>query len=120
LFNATIRAWQSGKKININDVLCDAELAELARERLARNGNGEPERVICQCAEGIINGQRMPVHRPADCKYAEARSALIFEASQIATERIGDPINSAAVGYKWTAEFVRQMDRLVFNAGLLR
>jgi hypothetical protein len=36
------------------------------------------------------------------------------------TERIGDPIGSTALGYQWTAEFVRQMDRLAFNAGLLR
>jgi hypothetical protein len=60
------------------------------------------------------------VHRPSDCEYVAARSALVFEAERIATAQVGDPTGSAALGKNWTAEFVRQMNRLAFNAGLLR
>ena len=123
LFNETIRAYRlAGKKFNVHDLLADIELGQLAKERHANNGNGarEPERVMCWCAEGIINGQRIPVHKPTDCEYVAARSALVYEASRIATGQVGDPVGSAAVGRKWTAEFNRAMDRLAFNAGLLR
>ena len=58
-------------------------------------------------------GQRLQVH-------AEARAGLVVEAWQIATDRIGDPIGNAVVGYQWTAESVRAVDRLSFNAGLLQ
>lgn len=120
LFNAVIRARLSGKKVNIDDVLCDVELAQIAAAKHPNNGNGsEPER-YCDCPELIIYGKRYPCPPGHDCDYAEARSALVFKAAEIATDGIGDPIGSAATGYKWTAEFIRQMDRLAFNAGLLR
>jgi hypothetical protein len=120
LFNAVIRARQSGKKVNIDDVLRDAELAQIAAGKHSNNGNGsEPER-YCDCPELIIYGKRYPCPPGHDCNYAEARSALVFQAAENATERIGSPIGSAATGHKWTAEFIRQMDRLAFNAGLLR
>jgi hypothetical protein len=113
-----IRTCHSAKKININDALGELELEQIAA---ASNGNGSaPERVICQCAESIINGRRVPVHQPSDCQYVRARSALICEACKVATERSGDPTGNATLGYEWTRIFVREMDRLAFNAGLLR
>jgi hypothetical protein len=101
-FNAAVRTLrETGRKFNIHDVLADIELAEIAAAKHNGNGDGgEPERVICWCAQGIVNGRRVPVHRPADSEYVAARSALVFEASPIATQRIGDPVGSAAGGYR--------------------
>jgi hypothetical protein len=100
--------------------LANIELEQIAKERQSNNGNGnEPER-YCECAELITYGKRYPCPPGHDCNYTEARAGLVFKAAENATERIGDPVGSAAVGYQWTAEFIRQMDRLAFNAGLLR
>ena len=81
------------------------------------NGDG---RVVCWCDEGIVNGKRVAVHRSCDCDYVAARSALVPEAARLATEKIGNPIGCAQLGYAWTAELVRVMNRLAYNAGLLR
>ena len=107
-FNATIQTLrETGRKFNLNDVLVDIELAEIAAEKHPNNGSGiEPER-YCHCPELIICGKRYPRPLGHDCNYAEARAGLTFEASQLAAERIGDPIGSAALGYQWTAELVR-------------
>ena len=126
LFNATIKTWRvEGKRFNLDDALYEAELAEIAKEKHARNGsngsNGsEPERVKCWCAEGIVNGKRVVVHRPADCEYTARRSALVFEAVRIANQRVGDPMGCPAAGYGWTKEFNKIMHRLCCDAGLLR
>jgi hypothetical protein len=116
-----IKTYQgAGKKFNVNDVLADLEL-EAIRAAKSKDGNrSEPERVVCWCAEGIVNGRRVAVHRSSDCEYVAARSALVPEASRLATERIGEPIGNAATGYRWTAEFVRILDRLAYSAGLLQ
>jgi hypothetical protein len=98
-------------------------LNELLCEREEENGNGSyhiPTKPPCYCDECVVNGRRQEVPIYHDCGYVAARSALVFEASKIATQRVGDATGSASLGYIWTAEFVRQMDRLAFNAGLLR
>jgi hypothetical protein len=123
LFNETIKTWRlEGKRFNLDDALYEAELAEIEKEKHARNGNGngsEP-RVMCWCDEGKVNGRRVAVHTPADCEYTARRSALVYEASRIATERVGDARGACVLGYKWTAEFVRVMNQLAFNAGLIK
>jgi hypothetical protein len=106
------------QSISVDDWLLDGEIERCKRERL-RNGSDEEPR-FCDCDELIINGKRMPCPPHHDCNYIKARSALVPEASRIATEKIGNPLRDAPLGYKWTAEFNRQMDRLSFNAGLLR
>lgn len=123
LFNETIKTWRmEGKRFNLDDALYEAELAEIAKERHARNGNGSngsaPERVRCWCDESKINGRRVAVHRPEDCAYVAARSALVYEAAKIATQRIGDPTDSAAKGRAWSCAFSLEMNRLA--APLLR
>jgi hypothetical protein len=39
------------------------------------------------CAESIVNGRRVPVHRPEDCIYTRKRSALVEQAPLLATMR---------------------------------
>jgi len=121
-FKAVIRSLRdTEKKFNINDVLADLELAEIAEAKHKGNGNGsEPGRVRCWCDEGIINGQRLAVHRPCDCEYTARGTALVYEAEKIATQKVGDPTGNAATGYQWTAEYVKVMNRLAVQAGLLR
>jgi len=72
-----IRTYRlKGKKFNVDDLLAYIELEQIAKERHSNNGNGsEPE--ICWCAEGIVNGRRVPVHRSSDCEYTARRSALV-------------------------------------------
>jgi hypothetical protein len=67
-----------------------------------------------------VNGKRVVVHRPKDCEYTARRSALVYEAARITTERVGDATARNSLGYAWTNEFNRVMDRLAYNAGLLR
>ena len=120
--NDAIRTYRlAGKKFNYNDLLAEIELQQIAEERHAHNGNGsKPRKVKCWCDEGIINGKRMAIHHPADCEYTARRSALVYEATRITTERVGDATGRNSLGYAWTNEFNRVMDRLCFNAGLLR
>ena len=100
-------------------MLADIELAEIAAAK-HNNGNGsEPER-YCDCPELIIDGKRVPCPPGHDCEYVAGRSALVPEASRLATKSIGEPIGNAATGYRWTAEFVRILDRLAYSAGLLQ
>jgi len=42
----------NGKKFNVNVLLADIELEQIAKERHANNGN-RSEREICSCTEGI-------------------------------------------------------------------
>jgi hypothetical protein len=103
-------------KVSLDDFLCDKELELIRRERDKLNGNGsQPQRVICWCAEGIISGKRVPVHRPEDCRYTAARSALIPEAVARADAVFR---NNPASGQSWTRRFVQELDRLA--APLLR
>jgi hypothetical protein len=121
-FNATIKTYRlAERKFNIDDVLADLELAEIVEARRksnASNRGSEPERVTCWCAEGIVNGRRIAVHRPADCEYVTSRSALVFEAARIAMARVGDSNGDASLGRTWTRVFNFEMDRLA--APLLR
>ena len=91
----------------------ETEQIKREREKLESNGNDvQLQRVICGCAESLVNGKRVPVHRAEDCVYAAARSALIFQAAEIATRKIGDPVGDKLLGHRWTACFVKIMDRL--------
>jgi hypothetical protein len=112
-FNEAIRTHRlAGKKFNVHDLLADIELQQIAKERHANNGNGsEPER-RCWCLELIVNGKRIPCPPHHDCEYVAARSALVFEASRIATQRVGDPVGSAALDRQWTRVFNWEMTRL--------
>jgi hypothetical protein len=96
---------------SIDDFLLDGELERCERESL-RNGNGSHPQRYCKCAELIINGIRMPYPPQHSCKYTDARSALVPEASRIATERIGDPLHDTPLGNRWTRAFNIEMDRL--------
>ena len=119
--NDAIRTYRlAGRKFNCNDLLADIELQQISESKHKANGNGSEPRVICWCAEGMVGGRRVAVHRPADCEYTARRTALVYEASRITTERVGDPTGRNALGYAWTNEFNRVMDRLAYNAGLLR
>jgi hypothetical protein len=106
--------------MNISDELCNGEMAAIERGKIEANGNGsQSQRVVCHCAEGIINGKRFAMHRPEDCTYTAARSALIFQAAEIATKKIGDPVGDSLHGHRWTAAFVSAMNQLCHNAGLI-
>jgi hypothetical protein len=116
---AHIKTYVATRKLCYDDLVFETEREQCRQELAKKNGNGaEPERKICWCAEGIINGKRIAVHRPSDCEYVAQRSALVFAAARIATVRVGDPKGVSAVGYAWTKEFIRAMDRL--SAPLLR
>jgi hypothetical protein len=108
------------ENVNIDDALCDAELVRIAAAKCANNGNGNERGRYCDCDELIVKGRRVPVPLGHDCEYTRKRSALIVEASRIATERVGDPKGSAALGRNWTRVFNFEMQRLAYNAGLLR
>jgi hypothetical protein len=120
--NDAIRTYRlAGRKFNYNDLLADIELQQISESKHKANGNGsEPERKICWCDEGKVNGRRVAIHTPTDCEYTARRSALVYEAARITTERVGNATGRNALGYKWTAEFVREVDRLAVNAGLLK
>lgn len=98
-----------------DDEIADGEIEACKREREQKNGVHplpvEPPR-FCNCAELIINGKRFPIPPGHDCAYIKARAALVWQAVWLTTEKIGDPVGNALSGYRWTAEFVRQMDRL--------
>jgi hypothetical protein len=100
--------------LNIHDYLADCELAAIERGKIEASGNGhQSQRVICWCAEGIINGKRVAVHRPEDCEYVAARSALVETAWQLALKKAGKATEGdIRSGHRLNAEFVRQMSRL--------
>jgi hypothetical protein len=91
-----IKTYQAERKISYSDALFEAELEQCAAERAAKangeNGNGAdaPER-YCWCAECVIRGKRYPMLPYHDCKYTQARTALVRKAAEIATKRCGDP-----------------------------
>jgi hypothetical protein len=97
--NASIRSYRlAGQKFNVDDLLAEIELEQLAKAKRNGNGNGsDPER-YCWCDELLVNGKRVPCPPHHDCSYVAARSALVYEAAKIATQRIGDPTDSAARG----------------------
>jgi hypothetical protein len=102
---------------NVDDWLCNGEIERCAEERwrasLRNSINGDlPGRVVCDCAEGTVNGKRVAVHRPEDCRYTEARSALVDDAARITTEKIGDPLHDSELGRRWTAEFVKILNKM--------
>jgi hypothetical protein len=113
-----IKTYAAAGKLCYDDLVFEREIEQCRQERAKKNGNGQDALRLCWCDEGVIHGKRMAVHRPADCEYVARRSALVPEASKIATERMGDPKGVSALGYAWTKEFNREMDRL--SAPLLR
>ena len=71
--NDAIRTYRlAGRKFNYTDLLAEVELQQIAEAKHTGNGNGngnEPPKVKCWCDEGIVNGKRVAIHRPADCAY---------------------------------------------------
>ena len=108
-----IKTYQAERRISYDDAAYERERELCKRERAAANGNGSvaPER-FCWCDECVIRGKRYPILPHHDCKYTQARTALVSKAAQIATKRCGDPVGDKAGAYRWTAEFVKTMDRL--------
>jgi hypothetical protein len=106
-----IRTPRSDHKISIDDWLVSCEMAAIEREKLTGN-NGSDATRYCDCAETLSpDGHRWPCQPGHSCAYVKARNELIGEASRIATENVGG--NRGIVnGYRWTREFVRQMERL--------
>lgn len=103
------------KRRSFDDAVADAEIDRCRQERARKNGNQPPPPApprYCHCIELVVNGRRVPIPQGHDCGYVAARSALVWQASRIATEKIGDPATNAVLGCRWTKEFNRQMDRL--------
>ncbi len=96
---------------NTDDELANIEIERCRYERAMRNGNGShDQRVICDCAEGIINGRRVAVHRPCDCAYVRERTKLCKGVEMAVTIRLGDPAGDKERGYEWTKAFVALME----------
>jgi hypothetical protein len=114
LFNERIRTYAATRKLCYDDAVFEIEYEQCRRELAKKSGSADhkPKRVKCRCAESIVNGRRIPVHRQSDCEYVARRSALVPEASRLATEKVGDPLGDADCGYRWSAEVVRVMNRL--------
>jgi hypothetical protein len=68
--------------------LYEKELAEIAAEHAAANGNGSHEPLrYCHCAELVIAGRRIPAPKFPSCNYVVQRNGLIRDAERIATEK---------------------------------
>jgi hypothetical protein len=102
------------ERVNIDEVMADAELVAIAKAKAGANGNGAQSERYCQCDEYIINGKRVPCPPGHSCELTRKRSELVPEAVKLADSRVTR--NSPG----WQSEFNRQMNRLAFNAGLLR
>jgi len=100
--------------VNSSDTLAEAELQALAHAKL-KMGNGNHRERYCDCPELIIDGRRVPYPVGRSSKYVAKRSALVSEASEIATVKVEDVTSKA-----WASAFNAAMDRLAYNAGLLR
>jgi hypothetical protein len=115
-----IQPPKRGKR-SIDDQICDKEIEDCRIAREKASGNGSDARVasngaqkICYCLETRMpDGTRRALHTEADCLYTAARSALVFSAATLATA-------DGATGYDFTKLFAKEMERLAFNAGLLR
>ena len=108
------KTYHAERKLSYDDCAYEAEREQCERERAKANGNGSgaPER-YCFCDELLdAHGNRLPCPPHHDCQYVKQRSSLIEEASQLVSAKIGDPVGDSAKGYRWTAEFVKAMDRL--------
>jgi hypothetical protein len=98
---------------DVDGFLLAGELERCERERLLKNGsNGDQPQRFCECPEYLINGKRGPCPPQHSCAYTRLRSALVSEASRIATQRVGDPLHDTPLGCRWTFEFNKIMDRL--------
>jgi hypothetical protein len=87
---ATYKA-PSADHVNVNDALCDAELAGIARAKALAGGvanNGYSER-YCNWAELIVGGHRIACLIGHDCDYVRARSALVPDAVDAALRMRG-------------------------------
>lgn len=68
----------------------------------------------CKCSETVLSDGSRFVGEGHDCGYVVKRNALITEASRAASALTGNED-----GPKFTAEFVRQMDRLASEKGIV-
>jgi hypothetical protein len=99
--------------LSIDEELCSAELAAIERGKVEANGNGsQSQRVVCWCAEGLINGKRLPIHRPEDCEYVAARSALVPDAVRRANDIVGERAGRWGKCGRWNTVFVSAMNEL--------
>lgn len=111
IWNEEIKAPKRAEQ-SLDDWWYEAEMRAVQRERGKLNGNGSQfQRVMCRCPEGWINGKRVAVHRPEDCAYSIARSALVPAADLIAISIVGDS-RGIESGYEYTRHFVKEMERL--------
>lgn len=112
--------YHSPRKICVHDELCAAELAEIAMAKamhvkIEANGSGHAVRV-CECAETLIRGRRIPCPAGHNCAYTAARSALVPEAESLATRIAG---GREANAEQWVFYFTCAMEELVRQHGLL-
>ena len=96
------------RTFNADDELADREIEQCRWERMMKNGNGSHPQRFCDCAELIVNGERIACPPGHSCEYVRARSALVLDAETAALEMPGD----------FTRNFVAVMDQLA--ASLLR
>jgi len=97
---------------SIDQWLLDGELDRIESARIKKNGAGIRLKPACDCAECLIHGERVRMPEQHNCEYVRERSKLVGMALVIATQKIGDLEGNTKLSVKWTAEFVRQMDRL--------
>jgi hypothetical protein len=110
----------STRGVDLDSVLCDAELASIQAAKLAdaKKVVADWRRTPCNCPECRIKGKYLALHRPQDCVYRQARAALVPEAERRTLEIVGpvpvdeDRKDRDSHGYRFTAAFAREMDRL--------
>jgi hypothetical protein len=116
-----IQPPKRGKR-SIDDEICDKEIEDcrIVREKANGNGSHEPQPQYCHCAEYVINGKREPFPFGHSCEYVASRNWLIDDAVREANKRVGDPADDASLWQRWAAAYNSAMNRLCYNAGLLR
>ena len=113
-----IKGPRCERKISLDDFLFESERLAIERREIINNSNGDPlEARFCDCPELLINGKRLPCPPHHDCDYVRKRSALVPEAERIAAETIGDT-RGITNGFRFTREFVKQMEKLAANLSL--
>ena len=79
----------SSPQIKFVRFLYEKELAEIAAERAAANGNGSHEPPLyCHCAELIIAGHRKPALKFHSCNYVVQPNGLIRDPERVATGKV--------------------------------
>jgi hypothetical protein len=108
------------ERVNIDEAMADAELCSIAKAKAGANGNSSHEPQYCHCVEYIINSKRAPFPVGHSCGYVAARNCCIDDAVREANKRVGDPGDDPSLWHRWVAAYNSAMNRLAYNAGLLR